>query len=79
MGERGITLPDSVVLVGGAAVASSLERSAFPWESIGFHGLFFWWTLAGVAVSVVGPLVYLGGCLGRRPRGYLRSGDCLWT
>src|SRR5689334_5835190 len=73
----GFTVLDGGALVSGAAVASVHIRFAAPavggLDRVGWALL--WITLAGVALTAAGPVVFLLRRYGRRPSNYPRTGD----
>ena len=75
----GVTMLDGAALVIGAAVASTQVRGVFPGRLSGAGWSLVWWTFAGIALSAAGPFVFLARRYWRRPPGYPRTGDFLWT
>jgi hypothetical protein len=75
----GFTLLDGASLVIGAAVASVHMRGRVTDTLAPFGWGLVWLTFTGVALSAAGPFVFLARRYGRRPVGYPRIGDWLWT
>jgi hypothetical protein len=76
--RRGVTLLDSLGLVAGAALASVHLRSPSGELTDQGLGVLLWATLAGIALSAAGPLVFLARRFVRRIPDYPRRGDVLW-
>lgn len=78
--DGGLTLLDGAALVTGAAVASVHIKGAVPTGALAGPGwVLVWTTFTGIALTAAGPFVFLVRRFLRRPPGYPRVGDVLWT
>jgi len=75
----GLSVPDGVALVAGAAVGSVHVRGLIQEDLFGPGWVVIWLTFAWIALTAAGTFVYVVRRHVRKPQGYPGIGDRLWA